>query len=261
MLFPFSGPAQQSGPTAATIVIAASTDNFNLYNALQDQGYNLTQPMTITLTVNASQVVGAAVPSSTPAMDLRNLPAGSTINLTNLGHILGRGGDGGVGGSLGAGGNGGPGGVAIYGPGAGNTLNITNVSGQVWGGGGGGGGGGAKFKRFIPGEYIWTPGTGGGGGAGGSAGGAGGIGDLIIADDGSPGTGGTAGAGGLAGIATLSTIAGGAGGAYGVAGSNGTTASGGTAGGTGGGQGYYIRSAGGTVNWISGGANVAGIAD
>lgn len=247
MLPPFIGPSYKGSPSTFSETISVTENDYNLLARL---GFVPITPLTATLTVNA--VVGSSA-ASIPAMDLRGLPAGSTINLTNTAHILGCGGAGGDGNFNGD--NGEAGGVAIYGPGPGVTLNITNVAGQVWGGGGGGGGGGYTPKYFNPYEPAYIVGSGGGGGAGGGAGGDGSNqGDYGPTDPGAAGTGGAAGAGGLGGTEQND---GGNGAAYGAAGSNGV----GTSAGTGGAAGYYVRSAGGTVNWVSGGANVAGSAD
>lgn len=251
MLAPFFGP-MNSGSAAATITIAANVSNFNIITAL---GYVPGAPITITLVVNAAVVVSSAS-TAQAAMDLTGLPTGSIINLTNNGYILGRGGNGGNGGYGTAGTAGGSGGTAISCM-SGTTLNITNASGNVWGGGGGGGGGGAD-RELIGGEFEQFGGGGGGGGAGVSSGGSGGAAPFYEGDDGSAGTGGSAGAGGAGGT---NFVQGGAGGAYGAAGTAGTTAW--KVGGAGGAAGYYVRSNGATISWVSGGTapNVKGSAD
>lgn len=260
MQFPFFGFAPASNPTGTpgveSITISANEADFNLLDRL---GYTPTTPITVTLSISAAVEVSASS-TAVPAMDLRGLPVGSTINFTNLGYVLGRGGDGG---NSAPGGNGWAGGAAIYGPSTGNTLNITNASGNVWGGGGGGGGG-ADTLYYSKGEWFDQGGGGGGGGAGGSLGGSGGFGTVPSWDgaDGNPGTGAAAGAAGTGGAGGGSAGDGGTGGAYGAAGSAGQNSTYYT-GGSGGAAGYYVRSDGGTVNWISGGSgpNVKGSAD
>jgi hypothetical protein len=172
-----------------------------------------------------------------PALDLSGFDSGSTINVLNLGYILGCGGDGGNGGEVsdnGTGGNsfrvgrpGRAGGDAIKGPGLGRTFNLTNASGFVWGGGGGGGGGGCSSDASAD----SASGGGGGGGAGGGKGGAGGsIGFTVpvtgFATDGANGTTGSLGAngagGGGNGQGTGTGGAGGDGGDWGQAGAAGT---------------------------------------
>ena len=91
-------------------------------------------------TVNLLIPIGARILSSdnlVPALDLRGFPAASTVNITNLGKIMGRGGAGGNGGVLAR--SGGEEDFAIY-PRAGDagsaaivadaslTLNITNTT-------------------------------------------------------------------------------------------------------------------------------------
>jgi len=264
MLFPFFGQQLDAHASTATFTIAANTAEWNLLDqlAIQEGIETVIIPMTITITINAAVEVYSTT-TSKPAMDLSGMPGGTTIDLTNNGYILGRGGNGGEGYDDNFGGwgfymNGGAGGNAIVGPGSGSTLNITNASGNVWGGGGGGGGGDLSFVNVRPYEPEVAPGSGGGGGAGGSLGGEAGSSILGSAQDGAAGTGGAAGAGGAGGTAFLN---GGDGGAYGAAGQNGSD--GGYNPGDGGAAGYYVRSLGGTVNWISGGSapNVKGSAD
>jgi hypothetical protein len=212
--------------------------------------------------------------TQTPAFDLRGFASGSTINITNLGYILGCGGDGGEGGiyvdttdmswigMTGAAGH--DGGNALYGPGAGITVNLTNASGFIWGAGGGGGGGGVSADTGSNANYA--AGGGGGGGAGSGHGGivfriATGSGGVLApgvgtnAGSGPSGANGTGGAGAQAGTATGG--AGGAGGDWGVAGSAGTspTAQGQDyAAGTGGaaGKAIELNGGGGTFNILSG---------
>lgn len=193
-------------------------------------------PITVTVTV----LQGVCVFASSPAevgMDLSGLPSGSTVNLINLGYIIGHGGDGadgslaaypGSGATVLSAGPGGIGGNAILGPGLSRSFNVSNAAGHIWGGGGGGGGGGA-YDGEATGNGSASAG-GGGGGAGGGKGGKGGravyiSGGSSIAADGVHGTNGPNGIGGAAGGGTQSGTgqfgASGAGGTYGVAGTTG----------------------------------------
>lgn len=258
-----------SGGTTTGINISGNVQNLNLFAAAG-------QPSGI-VTVNAVVAPGVIITSAdnlAAALDVSGFTSGSTINLTNLGYIIGKGGDGANGGWASYPGSGtsiassnlaGGGGPAINGPGTGVTLNITNASGHIWGGGGGGGGGGA-YDGFASGNGCGNAG-GGGGGAGGGRGGIGGLGVLIaggnaLGGNGINGTIGVAGAGGAAGVGTVGGTAiigvAGAGGAYGTAGSTGVAPSTATVGHTavfsaGGAAGKAINLAGGTNVFVSGG--------
>ena len=258
------------GNASATsnLTINGNQQNFNLFTALGAPS----SAVTVNLTVAAGVVI-TAVNNATAAMDLSGLPASSTINLVNLGYIIGQGGNGANGGWASYPGSGtsiasaplaGAGGNAINGPGSGVTFNITNASGHIWGGGGGGGGGGA-YDGVSSGNGCANAG-GGGGGAGGGIGGTGGLGVYISGGSsiGGNGANGTIGAAGAAGIAGTGTAIGngvvgtaGAGGAYGVAGSTGaapgTVVTGHTAAfSAGGAAGKAIALNGGTETFISG---------
>ena len=211
------------------------------------------------------------------------LPVGSTLNITNLGYILGRGGDGGdgAGAAYEVGGNqnttneqqatnGRAGGGALRLPGSGVTVNITNGSGRIWGGGGGGGGGGCSLTG---GANRTANGGGGGGGVGGGRGGRGGCAQRAgVAAPGTAGANGSTGAQGAPGIAGTGTGAGGsaaggdggAGGDWGAAGTDGTAETSNTQDydrGTGGAAGKAIELNGGTANFLSGNGspNVEGL--
>lgn len=246
-------------PTSTALVIAQNTVNWNLIEAL---GGTPGSSTTVAITVKQGVLVTSLSPTS-PAMDLTGLPAGSVINLTNLGSIIGRGGRGGQGGAAenhgggdlshsASGSNGRPGGDAIKGPGASNTLNLFNAAGYIYGAGGGGGGG----SWGVVGNGDAAGGGGGGGGAGGGEGGEGGSTEV----NGTPCKGV---AGGTAGIGRLDTgSAGGAntivasgtagnggnGGVYGSAGASGSIGNFGT----GGASGKAVAATGGTVNFSSG---------
>ena len=231
--------------------------------------------------VNVTIAQGAvlqALSTGSYALDMANsLPPGSTVNLTNLGYLVGHGGHGGSGayaagdGLTTSGGNGQGGGAALRAPGSGVTLNITNAQGRIWGGGGGAGGGSAAASN---GTDRYAKGGGGGGGAGGGSGGRGNYqnngneygspnkaGDGLDGSTGVNGIAGTGGAGAQRGSAD--GAAGGAGGAYGAAGSNGALFSSGfhrADFGTGGAAGKAVELNGGLANFIdgSGSPNVLG---
>lgn len=260
--------AVPSGTSGSTINFSAGTYwDFSLAVAFGGS------PGAGTYTVNIP--VGAVFRSSgnrSYAFDTSGFASPSTINLTNLGYIIGCGGAGGRGASqqmVGddnfgyAGLAGEDGGSAIQGPGGGNTLNITNANGFIWGGGGGGGGGGTSADD---GGNV-ANGGGGGGGAGNGRGGQ--PGGLVFAEGVTVGTGsagqngaffydltasnGTGGAGAQSGSATGG--AGGDGGDFGITGNNGTAPTGQAvdiAAGAGGLSGKAVNINGATVNFISG---------
>ena len=221
-----------SGATQA-IVISQNCLDWNLAAVVGTLG----SPATINIVVSPGVIVEASC-AGTPAMDLSGIISGSTINLTNNGYIIGKGGDGGDGAEADYPGSGvtiraanaaKPGGNSIKGPGSGVTFNVTNGSGHIWGGGGGGGGSGASDGGGA-GNGLGN-GGGGGGGAGGGKGGRGGrcvyiLGGSSIAGDGNDattgpnGTLGTAGTGTNYGAGTIGTA--GAGGDFGAAGATGT---------------------------------------
>lgn len=254
--------------STSNISIASNITNFNLFTAIGQPG----SAVTVNLNVAAGVVVNSAN-NTTASMDLSGLPAGSTINLVNLGYIIGQGGNGangswasypGSGTSIASAPLAGAGGNAINGPGSGVTFNITNGSGHIWGGGGGGGGGGA-YDGSSSGNGLGN-GGGGGGGAGGGLGGTGGLGVYIsaggsIGGNGVNGTIGVSGAGGSAGTGTtagngLVGVAGG-GGAYGTVGTTGQAPSTAPTGHTaafsaGGAAGKAIALNGGTETFVSG---------
>jgi hypothetical protein len=260
--------AVPSGTSGSTINFSAGTYwDFSLAQAFGGS------PSAGTYTINIP--VGAVFRSSSNrsyAFDTSGFASGSTINITNLGFITGCGGVGGRGGSIQAVGDdnfgyagilGTDGGTAIQGPGAGNTVNITNASGFIWGGGGGGGGGGVSADD---GSNVAN----GGGGGGGAGCGNGGLpGGLVYAEGvtcgpGSIGTNGalfydasdSKGSGGSgANAGSASGGAGGNGGDFGVNGSNGTAPTSfaiDVAAGAGGTAGKGVNLNSGTVNFISG---------
>lgn len=222
-----------SNPGTTSLVFTSNECDVCLFERAGSPGSAVTLNVTV-----AAGVTLVATSQATPALDTSGFPSGSTINLINLGYILGRGGNGGDGAEGGNGGStttdhsagkaGTAGGPAIKGPGAGRTLNITNGSGFIWGGGGGGGGGGGQWG----GGASCGNGGGGGGGAGGGSPGYGGSNDNVTGHAGANGTPGGAGkngalgAGGAGGGSGGSGGAGGSGGDWGAGGAGGTAVSG-----------------------------------
>jgi hypothetical protein len=262
--------------TTVPITISSNCLDWNLKAIVGTLG----APATLNILVTAGTVIEASSPG-TPAMDLSGLISGCTINLTNLGYIQGRGGDGGDGALASYPGSGAtvisagnplPGTMAIKGPGSGCTFNITNGAGFIWGGGGGGGGAGATNGNPTLGLGN---GAGGGGGAGGGRPGRGARGVFITggsvnASDGGAGTSGVNGTFGAAGASNAQGAGhvglAGAGGDWGTVGGDGTVPSvvitGNTgAFSTGGAAGKAIELSGGAATFLSGAGspNVKGL--
>jgi uncharacterized repeat protein (TIGR01451 family) len=178
-----------------SISIAAATNNLNLWSYLVANGYaSAGQAGSWRVTIGSGVVIGSAS-TGAYAFDTGAFPAGSVLQITNNGIIVGAGGAGGPGGGYDArpkcaapvGPPGGTGGPAFH---AQFPVILAN-NGSIWGGGGGGGGGGGSYfahPGHVPG---YTSGGGGGGGAG-SVPGAGGGPDTAITNFsfelGSPGT-------------------------------------------------------------------------
>lgn len=258
-----------SVPGTITVTVSGFQTNVNAFALCGSPG----SAVTVNFVTNNVDI-GSTSPA-VAALDFSGFPAGSTINWTNNGYVLGCGGDGADGAEEGLSGgtltttnggkNGGIAGNAVQGPGAGVTFNITNANGFIWGGGGGGGGGGATAL----GSPSAGNGGGGGGGAGGGRGGYGGscnTGTNVTATNGAPGGPGRNGALGAGGAGNSngggSSGAGGGGGTWATAGSSGSVSSGGgQPPGTGGGAGKAINLNGGSATFVSGGGgpNVKGL--
>jgi hypothetical protein len=182
-----------------TSTIASNATNYNLGTAMTAAGWNGTDPVVATVTVNGGVSV-LSNNTATPAFTVPSLPTGSAVSIINNGVIYGAGGSagfvpggtGGVGLSVshpttvtnngfitGGGGGGGAGAdlpsalclnnASTVGGGGGSAIqifaNLTmfNASG-IYGGGGGGGGGGQSFVGSNCGVTISASGGGGGGG-------------------------------------------------------------------------------------------------
>lgn len=259
-------------PGTTTIVLAANETDVNMFARAGSPG----GVVTVNITTAAGVVLRASSPA-TPAVDFTGFASGCTINWTNLGWVLGAGGDGGRGAEIGSSGStttdlsngtvGKPGGPAVKAPGSGRNFNVTNGSGFIWGGGGGGGGGGGVGS----GSGMAANGGGGGGGAGSGRGGQGGSSAGFAGVNGSPGLDGGGGANGDFGAGgagnhgggTTNAGAGGAGGTWGAAGGGGTSVAGSGqtgAAGAGGAAGKAIDLNGGSAVFVSGsgGPNVKG---
>ncbi|HMC37036.1 MAG TPA: hypothetical protein VKK30_04130 [Actinomycetota bacterium] len=226
-----SGVASTGVATAFTVASGAvNASGFELLGSPGGAG-------TYQLTIGTGVRIWSTSPSI-PALDCAGFASGSTLNIINLGSILGCGGDGGKGGESGGGGSsatdqtagfdGLAGGSALRLPGTGITVNITNGAGRIWGGGGGGGGGGTDGGGGTNNQN----GGGGGGGAGGGKRGLGGrscVGSLSAGANGTDGifaasaANGTGGAGNQVGGGTGHN--GGNGGDWGTGGSAGVAGS------------------------------------
>lgn len=246
---------------ASSLVLTSNEMDVNIFARAGSPG----GVVTVNVTVAAGVVVQGSS-TSAPAMDFSGFASGSTINFTNLGYILGAGGDGGQGGAMGVndyisnGANGKAAGPAIKGPGTGRNFNVTNAAGFIWGGGGGGGGGGVKTSG---GQNVVNGGGGGGGAGRGRAGGGGQYGYIAGSANGSDGSSGTlastgaggAGGAGVLGHGTGTFGSGGTGGDWGSGGNGGgAAATGSQLGNPGGGgaAGKAIDANGGSVTFVSG---------
>jgi hypothetical protein len=279
-----------------TSTISSNTTNYNLGTAMTAAGWNGTDPVVATVTINA----GVSVFSTSIAnagFTVPSLPATSTVSVTNNGTIYGvggasgfiPGGAGGVGLSVshpttvtnngfitGGGGGGGAGAdlpsffcrdnISTVGGGGGSAIqifaNLTmfNTSG-IYGGGGGGGGGGQSFTGSSCGITVTAGGGGGGGGRsyGGGAGAPRGCYQFCSANpysDGVAGSSGTSSGGGAGGAGGFNN------GVFGGAGGNGGTwATVGAAGGigsAGGAGGRAVTLSGGTFTLASNTGTILG---
>lgn len=208
------------------VIFDASRNNVNL-RAEHDSIYPAPQSGDVVNAIVNAGVVIASVSTALPAFNVGSWPAGVTVNLTVIGRLQGRGGNGGDGAATFSSPTvGQPGGAALY---TRIAVHLAVASGKIWGGGGGGGGGAYDSA---------SGGGGGGGGAGYSSGGAGGS-AFKPGGPGGNGTLDTAGAGGAAGLVGYSGQ-GGAGGAPGQPGSAGSGSFSGNPGAAGGARGAAI---------------------
>lgn len=86
-----------TGVIGATQVVNITSDTLD-WNVITDVFGGVAPTLAVKLLIINSAIMRSSS-TSIPAMDLRGLPAGSTVKLVNTGHIVGRGGAGGKGGS------------------------------------------------------------------------------------------------------------------------------------------------------------------
>ncbi|MES2372557.1 MAG: hypothetical protein V4557_08255 [Bacteroidota bacterium] len=207
------------------VTLTVNTSQYNVKTAAIAAGWDQTNPLLATVTINTGVVVYSAAGSGVAAFNTGStFPVGSSMTIINKGSIVGYSG---LGAAYGSAGNGSAGGWAVE-----THINITinNTNGNIYGGGGGGGGGGNNA-------------LGGGGGTGGNGAGAGPGGLISATGGGAPGL--------LAG-------AGGAGGGYGASGSTGIMGALGAPG-SGGAGGAATSSAGYTITWTGTGTRLGTI--
>jgi len=186
-------------PYVFNATIASNTNNYNVNTAATSAGWNGVTPLLANITVNSGVTVSATV-TTTAAMTVGVMPAGSIVNITNNGVITGLSGTRGTFRNA----NGKPGGVGIL---SSALLNLTNNN-VICGGGGSGGMGADNLGS----NCIDT--GGGGGGTGGSANTINA--NITITNNGIIGGGGGGGGGGaltlLGGCGTTVSASGGGGG-------------------------------------------------
>jgi hypothetical protein len=185
-----------------TLTIASNTTNYNLSTSMTAAGWNGTDPVVATVTINSGVSV-LSNNTATPAFTVPSLPTGSAVSIINNGTIAGLRGLGGRWGSSGANSAGKPGGVALQ---IASPVTLTNNN-IISGGGAGGGLGGDVIANFCQGT------NGANGGAGGAA--ISMTANLIVTNNGTIAGGGGGGAGGASyksGDANGSFSAGGGGG-------------------------------------------------
>lgn len=235
------------------VTLSSNTAEYNMKSAAIAAGWNQTDVLDMTVTINSGVSVYANSTSNVAFVTGSTFPTGTSLKLINNGTIVGRGGNGGNGGYAntvngGGGSSGGAGLTASY------ALRITNNN--IIAGGGGGGGGGAGYNIYNTGtkNYNYYGGSGGGGGIGISSGGA------------SGGSNGVAGGNGTltaAGNGGSSNASGGGGGGFGAAGSSGSSAGGDASSSPGaGGAGGNCTTSGSNANitWIATGTRYGTIA-
>lgn len=230
--------------------ISADTQDYSLYDELVAAGWNESDPVDGTVTVESGVYVGASGTSSN-AFVVSGLPAESSAKLINYGTITGAGGAGGgaeAGSHVDPGYDGGTG-LRVESP-----LTVDNGSGQINGGAGGGGAGSATY---YDGANFYTAAAGGGGGAGYVSGSGGTASGASSNDNGSSGSKTSGGAGGDASAAGADAH----GGDGGAPGSDGGSSSAGgnysTTTRSGGSVGNAIEGTS-NITWESGSGNVSG---
>jgi hypothetical protein len=167
----------KSNAFSLTATISSNTQNYNLLTAMQAAGYVNGSAYTVNLTINSGVYVWSDS-TSLAGFDTGAITGTGTINLTNNGFIMGKGGTGGGWVTSRVAATAGGPAINIQRP-----VSITNNS--FIGGGGGGGGFAGQFNVNLT--------TGGGGGAGGGNAGGGWVNNTVYAGTtgGAPGTAGT----------------------------------------------------------------------
>jgi hypothetical protein len=142
-------PVTVGGGGEHIINIDSNINNINL-RTLHDTLFTAPTASTVVTCYISPGVIVGSTSTGAPALDIGTWPVGATVNLNVQGRIQGHGGKGGD--ATGAGvENGFAGGLALL---VARAINLTDTTGQIWGGGGGGGG------------ALGAYGFGGGGGAG-----------------------------------------------------------------------------------------------
>lgn len=172
---------EPTGTYTANLIISSNTANYDIRAACIADGWNGTDDLVANVIINSGVIV-YSTSVSTFAIDTNSsgsFPASYTLELTNNGQVIGKGGDGGDGADAWAYSNGTDGGTTATAGTAGGdairarcSISITN-NGTIWAGGGGGGGGG-RATHSSGGYGGACAGSGGGGGM--CSGGAGAIG-------------------------------------------------------------------------------------
>jgi hypothetical protein len=242
--------ASQRAFTYAVTMTSGTYVNTNLRTMAVAAGWNQVVPVTINCTINAGAIMTGSDTGNYGIYAYGTWPAGSVLNLTNNGTIVGKGGRGGAGyryylayGTWVGGEAGGP--AMIF------NLTTNIVNNGIIGGGGGGGGGGYQ------GDLPW----GGGGGGGGAGSGAGGSTISTYTYETQDGEGNSTGSAsidsgcrdGSAGGVTTAGAGGSGGSAYGY-GNNRWGYGGGAGGGLGSAGGYYYSSFDGSISSYAAGA-------
>lgn len=235
-------PIVTGGAFVFTPTYASTVIDYNLRTAAISAGWNQTDVLRATITINSGVIFGASSTGSYAFDTGSSFPAGSSIALINNGLIIGCGGAGGgtqTTSSLPSNGyNGAAGGPALR---AQVPISITNNN--IIGGGGGGGGGGGS--GYIEPSNLYTGGGGGGGGQGYYSG-SGGTSGRSSNSNGGNGAYGAPGAGGDGG--GYGAGGGGYGGSLGAAGGAGVNSQ--SLGGSGGAGGYCTTGIG-NITWIA----------
>ena len=168
----YSSTIAPTDPAIKNVTIQENANNITLKTYFDSVWATLNSGDVVNISVEDGVTIGSSS-TEVEAIVYGDWPNGITINLTNNGIVVGKGGAGGAGGrvvdnsTVENGGTGGDGGDAISVAQPNNpTINIIN-NGTIGSGGGGGGGGGAVSMRPYIGQasFAGTSGSGGGGGA------------------------------------------------------------------------------------------------